>query len=129
MSELKPCCCGSTLLEYSTYKDESDYEWHRIECHDCYRQLDEHSKERLFNKWNSRPIEDAQSAENEQLKARVIELSNALLVEKADNTRMREAIKSAKPFLERAAFLTDGEELQYICEGMDILNKALNGGE
>lgn len=59
------------------------------------------------------------------------DMSNSYHNEKLtdENTRMREAIQSAMPFLQNAYDLTDGEEWRDICEAKDILNQSLKGGE
>ncbi|WP_277657230.1 Lar family restriction alleviation protein [Seleniivibrio woodruffii] len=111
MSKLKPCpfcggvptisetegcdytiqcaCCGLSLLD--------DMDWDGIGYD---------ARQNVIDKWNTRPIEDAQSAEIETLKAKVAELGTFLHNEKvradaymelttelkAENSRLREAL-------------------------------------
>ena len=84
--------------------------------------MSEYSREEAIKDWNTRPIEDAQSAEIERLNERVTELSNALLVEKADNARMREALEELMSECENGDYLC----IEYIKQ---LVEKALKGGE
>lgn len=70
-------------------------------------------------------IEDAQSAEIEQLKVRVTELSNALLVEKANNARMREALEAWQKFEK----YSDKENAYELLKTAEILTKQALKGE
>ena len=69
---------------------------------------------------------DTLRTENGQLEARVIQLSNALLVEKADNARMREALEAWQKFEK----YSDKENAYELLKTAEILTKqALKGGE
>lgn len=139
MSELRPCqrCKEALRLSVQTNHefygpDESLYFF--VLCSACgHSSHSEYSREEAIKDWNTRPIEDAQSAEIEQLNERVTELSNALLVEKADNARMRKALETIFD-RERHERCYQAEDVKYVFayhyhEFRQIAEKALKGGE
>lgn len=135
MSELRPCprCKEALRLSVQTNHefygpDESLYFF--VLCSACgHSSHSGYSREEAIKDWNTRPIEDAQSAEIERLNERVVELSNALLVEKADNARMREALEEMIQAREvMCSFCTKEDnwdtEMCQECAIPDLLNKA-----
>ena len=127
MSELKPCqrCKEALRLSVQTNHefygpDESLYFF--VLCSACgHSSYSEYTREEAIKDWNTRPIEDALRAENEQLKVRVTELSNALLVEKADNARMREALEDIRNSGGGNLYSEDANDF------IDIAREALKG--
>lgn len=99
MSELKPCpFCGQEMGE--TINSDGNYCEHYCSFIDYSGTLNEEGK----TKWNTRPVEDALSAENEALKAKVAELE-------AENERLKRQLNIN----------------QYDLDGM--ASEILNGGE
>lgn len=131
MSELKPCPRCKEALRLSVQNqhefygpDESLYFF--VLCSACGRSsYSGYTREEAIKDWNTRPIEDAQVAEIEQLKVRVTELSNALLVEKANNARMREALEAWQKFEK----YSDKENAYELLKTAEILTKQALKGE
>lgn len=115
MSELRPCprCKEALRLSVQTQHefygpDESLYFF--VLCSACgHSSYSKYTREEAIKDWNTRPIEDAQSAEIERLKA--------------DNARMREALEDIRNSGGGNLYSEDAYDF------IDIAREALKGEE